>query len=123
MRVRTSSRNSPQSHPAVINRAEFESALLTVWRQSLVENSRSVTVAGKTFPVRSVTRHKLKEVYFRFEGHKFRGSEQDSDTESDLKTKAHKESKVMEFAERGFHVAVVRSGKVFNLLKMMADRD
>jgi len=106
-----------------MNQAEFESALLTVWRQSLVENSPSVTVAGKTFPVRSVTKHKLKEIYFRFEGHKIRGSEPYPDTESRLSAKVREGSKVMQFVERGYYVAVVRDGKVFNLLKMLADHD
>lgn len=123
MTSRKKSLNSPELHPAVVKHLEFESVLLTIWRQSLVENSRSVTVAGEIFPVRSVTRHKLKEVYFRFEGHKFRGSEQDFKTESRSAVKAREESKVMEFDERGFHVAVVRDGKVFNLLKMEADHD
>jgi hypothetical protein len=103
--------------------SEFESVLLTVWEQSLVCNSRNVTLAGETFPVRSVTKHKLKEVYFRFEGHKFRGSEPYPNTESRRAVEVGEGSKVMQFVERGYKVAVVRDGKVFNLLKMLAEHD
>jgi len=115
---RTKSRNAPELHPALVKHSEFESVLLTVWLQSLVENSRSVTVAGRTFPVRSVTRHKLKEVYFQFKGHKFRGSEPYPNTESRV-AEEREERKKMEFVEGGYLIGWVDNGRVYNGLYLM----
>ena len=51
-----------------MSESSFESALLAVWRQSLVENVRSVTLAGESYPVRTTAKQKLKQVDFRVEG-------------------------------------------------------
>jgi len=46
----------------------LEDALVTVWRQSLVENKKTVTLEDKNFPVRSTAKRKLKQIDFQFEG-------------------------------------------------------
>jgi hypothetical protein len=41
-----------------------------------VEEARTVTVGGKSFPVRRTSRSRLREVDFQFEDHELRGLEQ-----------------------------------------------
>ena len=60
----------------------LEDALLNVWRQSLVENKKTVTLEGETFPVRSTATRKLKQIDFQFDGKDLRGLEQNPDTKS-----------------------------------------
>ncbi len=60
----------------------LEDTLLIVWRQSLVENKRAVTLEGQSFPVRSTAKRKLKQIDFQFEGIDLRGLEQNPDTKS-----------------------------------------
>jgi hypothetical protein len=54
----------------------LENALLTVWRQSLVEKKKTVTLEGESFPVWSTAKRKLKQVDFQFAGKDLRGLEQ-----------------------------------------------
>ena len=42
----------------------FEAALISVWRQSLVDNASSVELDGQKFPVRTTAKQKLKQVDF-----------------------------------------------------------
>ena len=55
---------------------DFQSVLLAVWQQTLIDNARNVTVAGETFPVRTTPEQKLKQIDFRFDGREIRGLEQ-----------------------------------------------
>jgi hypothetical protein len=50
-----------------MNTPDFESVLLAVWQQTLIDNARNVTVARETFPVRITPKQKLKQIDFRFE--------------------------------------------------------
>src|SRR2546429_3993385 len=54
----------------------LEDALLNVWRQSLVENKKTVTLEEESFPVRSTAKRKLKQIDFQFDGKDLRGPEQ-----------------------------------------------
>ena len=92
----------------------LESALVTVWQQSLVDNALSVTVAGEAFPVRTTAKQKLKQIDFSFEGRELRGLEQSPKTKSRWAALARKGSKVMQFLEHGRYVAVVVDGKIHN---------
>ncbi len=92
----------------------FEEALISVWRQSLVDESISVEIDGKNFPVRSTAKRKLKQVDFVFEGREIRGLEQNPDTKSRWAKMAREGKKVMQFLEDGRYVAVVVDGKVRN---------
>jgi hypothetical protein len=58
----------------------LEDALISVWRQVLVEEAKTVIVEGRDFSVRGTSRSKLREVDFRFDGHELRGLEQNPAT-------------------------------------------
>jgi hypothetical protein len=90
----------------------LEDALLNVWRQTLVENKRTVTLKGESFPVRSTAKRKLKQIDFQFDGKDLRGLEQNPDTKSRWAAMARNGKKVMQFLEGGKYIAVVADGKV-----------
>ena len=90
----------------------LEDALLNVWRQSLVENKKTVTFEAESFPVRSTAKRKLKQIDFQFDGKDLRGLEQNPDTKSRWAAMARDGKKVMQFLEAGRYVAVVANGKV-----------
>jgi hypothetical protein len=92
--------------------SNLEEVLLSVWRQAMVEESKSITLAGQSFPVRRTSRSKLREVDFRFEGHELRGLEQNPDTQSRWAESARKGKKIMQFLVGRRYVAVVVEGKV-----------
>jgi hypothetical protein len=62
--------------------ANFEETLISVWRQALVEDRKTVTLEGVHHPVRPTRQSKLREVDFRFEEQKLRGLEQNPNTNS-----------------------------------------
>lgn len=90
----------------------FEEALLSVWRQSLVEHKKTVMVEGASFPVRSTAKRGLLQVDFQFAGRDLRGLEQNPDTESRWAAMARNGGKVMQFLEAGGYIAVVSDGKI-----------
>ena len=90
----------------------LEDALLNVWRQSLVENKKTVTLEEESFPVRSTAKRKLKQIDFQFDGKDLRGLEQNPDTKSSWAAMARDGKKVMQFLEGGRYIAVVADGKV-----------
>jgi hypothetical protein len=89
----------------------LEGALISVWRQALVDGVKEVEVAGDTWPVRETARRRLKQVDFRFEGHDIRGLEQNPDTKSRWAALARKGQKVMQFLEGHRYFAVVADGR------------
>jgi hypothetical protein len=90
----------------------LEDAFLNVWRQSLVENKKSITLEGESFPVRSTAKRKLKQIDFQFDGKDLRGLEQNPDTKSRWAAMARSGKSVMQFLEGGRYIAVVVEGKV-----------
>jgi hypothetical protein len=90
----------------------LEDALLNVWRQSLVENKKTVTLEEESFLVRSTAKRKLKQIDFQFDGKDLRGLEQNPDTKSRWAAMARDGKKVMQFLEGGRYIAVVADGKV-----------
>lgn len=90
----------------------LEDALVNVWRESLVENKKKVTLEGQSFPIRSTPKRKLKQINFQFEGRDLRGLEQNIDTKSRWAAMARDGKKVMQFLEGGRYIAVVADGKV-----------
>jgi hypothetical protein len=90
----------------------LEDVLLNVWRQSLVENKKTVALEGESFPVRSTAKRKLKRIDFRFDGKDLRGLEQNPDTKSRWAAMARDGKKVMQFLEAGRYIAVVTNGEV-----------
>jgi hypothetical protein len=91
--------------------ATLEEILISVWRQALVEGARTVTVAGKSFPVRRTSRSRLREVDFQFEDHELRGLEQNPKTTSRWARLAREGKQVMQFLSAGRYLAVVVDGR------------
>jgi hypothetical protein len=92
--------------------AIFEGTLISVWQQVLIQNSKSVTVGDRKFPVRQTSRSKLHEVDFEFDGRTLRGLEQNPKTSSRWAQLAREGKKVMQFLEGGRYIANVVDGKV-----------
>jgi hypothetical protein len=84
--------------------ASFEETLISVWRQALVEDARTVTVEGASYPVRRTSRSKLREVDFQFEGRVLRGLEQNPKTNSRWARLAQEGKKVMQFLSDGRYI-------------------
>jgi hypothetical protein len=90
----------------------FEDALISVWRQVLVENAKTVTLNDESYPVRLTSRSKLREVDFLCEGKALRGVEQNATTNSRWAKLAREGRKVMQFLADRRYVAAVVDGKV-----------
>ena len=90
----------------------FENALLTVWRQALVEGANIIELDGSHYPVKRTSRHRLCQVDFIFAGHELRGLEQNPDTSSRWAKMAREGKKVMQFLSKGRYLAVAAEGKV-----------
>jgi len=83
-----------------------------VWHQVLVDDEKSVSVNGRSTPVRRTSRSKLREVDFQFEGQTFRGLEQNPNTNSRWARLAREGKRVMQFLSGGRYIANVVDGKV-----------
>jgi len=92
--------------------ARLEETLISVWRQVLVENARTVALESGSYPVRRTSRSKLREVDFRFEEQMLRGLEQNPKTNSRWAQLAREGKKVMQFLVDRRYVANVVDGKV-----------
>jgi hypothetical protein len=62
--------------------ARLEDTLISVGRQALVDDVRTVMLEGETFPIRRTSRAKLREVDFRLNAEMLRGLEQNPNTNS-----------------------------------------
>jgi hypothetical protein len=89
----------------------LEDALVSVWRQVLAENAKTVTLNDESYPVRRTSRSKLREVDFQLEGTALRGVEQNATTNSRWAKLAREGKKVMQFLSDGRYVANVVDGK------------
>lgn len=92
--------------------ASLEETLISVWRQSLVEEAPTVALDNRSCPVRRTSRSKLREVDFQFEGERLRGLEQNPKTSSRWAQLAREGKKVMQFLSDGRYIANVVDGKV-----------
>jgi hypothetical protein len=90
----------------------LEQALIEVFRQALVDNSKTVQLGSEQYPVQQTAKRKLREVDFMFDGKQIRGLEQNPDTKSRWAAMAREGNKVMQFLSEGRYVAVVVDGKV-----------
>lgn len=81
--------------------ASFESVLLSVWQQLLVDKKKTVELDGETYPVRQTSKRKLKQIDFRFEDRDLRGLEQNPNTKSRWAKLAREGKQVMQFLEHG----------------------
>jgi hypothetical protein len=90
----------------------FEETLISVWRQALVEDRKTVMLEGVQYPVRATSRFEFREVNFRFEEQTLRGLEQNPNTNSRWAQLAREGKKVMQFLSDGRYVASVVDGKL-----------
>ena len=90
----------------------LEDALVSVWRQVLIEDAKTVTLNDDGYPVRRTSRSKLREVDFKFGGAALRGVEQNPSTNSRWAKLAREGKKVMQFLADGRYIAGVVDGKV-----------
>jgi hypothetical protein len=90
----------------------LEQALIEVWRQTLVENSKTVELGTERFPVRRTPKRGLRQVDFVFDDEEIRGLEQNSQTKSRWAQLARAGKKVMQFLSEGHYVANVVDGKL-----------
>ncbi len=98
--------------PADFRSSQFDEAALSVWRQTLVDSAKRVTLGDHTYPIRRTAKHKLVQVDFEFEGNPIRGLEQNPQTSSRWAQLARKGSKVMQFLSAGRYIAVVHDAKI-----------
>jgi hypothetical protein len=92
--------------------SEFDAAVLSVWRQILVDSAKRITLGDDSYPVRRTAKHKLAQVDFEFQGSPVRGLEQNPQTASRWAQMARQGSKVMQFLAAGRYLAVVYDGKI-----------
>ena len=85
--------------------------LISVWRQTLIENANAIVIDGQKFRVRRTSRSQLREVDFEFNGQTLRAIEQNPATSSRWAHFAREGKKVMQFLSRGKYVANVVDGK------------
>jgi hypothetical protein len=90
----------------------FELTLIEVWRQTLVDNAKTVELETERYPVRRTSKSKLREVDFEFDGREIRGLEQNPQTKSRWAAMAREGKKVMQFLVEGRFVANVADGKM-----------
>jgi hypothetical protein len=90
----------------------LESALLSVWHESLIDKKKIVEIDGEIYSVKQTAKSKLKQIDFRFEGRELRGLEQNPHTKSRWARLAREGQKVMQFLEAGRYIAVVADGKI-----------
>jgi hypothetical protein len=90
----------------------IDEALIEVWRQALVENTKTVKLGTDSFPVRRTPKRGLRQVDFLFDGNDIRGLEQNPNTKSRWAQLARSGRKIMQFLSEGRYVANVVDGKV-----------
>jgi hypothetical protein len=91
---------------------EIEEAMVSVWRQAMVEAAQDVVLGKKRFPVRRTPSKRLREVDFVVEGETIRGLEQNPKTSSRWAEMARAGAKVMQFLQQGRYIGNVVDGKV-----------
>jgi hypothetical protein len=98
--------------PEEVEKSELDDALLSVWRQTLVEGKKRVRLGEDSYPVQHTSKNKLAQIDFDFLGQRIRGLEQNPATGSRWAELARKGAKVMQFLVGGRYVAAVSDGKI-----------
>ena len=93
-------------------KSPFERVLIEVWRQTLVENAKTVILGEELFRVQRTPKQGLRQVDFTFEGNEIRRLEQNPNTKSRWAQLARSGKNVMQFLSNGRYVANVVDGKV-----------
>jgi hypothetical protein len=92
----------------------LEDVIISVWRQTLVQNKNIVELVDERCFVERTSRHRFRQVDFTFDGQELRGLEQNPATRSRWAQLAREGKKVMQFLRNGRYVAVVVDGEVFD---------
>ena len=93
-------------------KSELDDALVSVWRQALLEGKKRVLLGDNSYPVQRTPKNKLAQVDFDFADQRIRGLEQNPATSSRWAELARKGSKVMQFLIGGRYIAAIADGKV-----------
>ena len=93
-------------------KSKLDDALLSVWRQALVEGKKRVRLGDDSYPVQHTSKNKLAQIDFDFLGQRIRGLEQNPATGSRWAELARKGAKVMQFLIGGRYIAAVADGKI-----------
>jgi hypothetical protein len=93
-------------------KSQLDNALLSVWRQALLERKKRVTLGDDSYPVQHTAKNKLAQVDFDFAGQRIRGLEQNPATGSRWAELARNGANVMQFLIAGRYMAAVSDGKV-----------
>jgi hypothetical protein len=94
------------------DKSGLDEALLSVWRQALVERKKRVRVGDDSYPVQRTAKSKLAQIDFEFAGQSIRGLEQNPATASRWAELARKGVKVMQFLINGRYIAAISDGKI-----------
>jgi hypothetical protein len=92
--------------------SDLDQALLSVWRQALLQRKKRVTLGDDSYPVQHTAKNKLAQVDFNVAGQHIRGLEQNSATASRWAELARKGAKVMQFLIAGRYIAAISDGKI-----------
>ena len=93
-------------------KSALDEALLSVWRQALVERKKRVLLGDDSYPVHHTAKSKLAQIDFDFAGQRIRGLEQNPATASRWAQLARKGAKVMQFLINGRYVAAISDAKI-----------
>ena len=104
----------PAAGSKSVHNSGMDQALLSVWRQALLEKAKTVRVGAETYSVRRTAKRGLAQVDFAWDGQPLRGLEQNPQTKSRWAQMARKGAKVMQFLAAGRYIAVVADGKIFH---------
>jgi hypothetical protein len=91
-------------------RPSMQEALISVWRQALVENLTNVTLGDRTYRVKKTSKTGLRQVDFFCEGEEIRGLEQNPASKSRWAAMAREGKLVMQFLFGGAYIANVADG-------------
>jgi hypothetical protein len=92
--------------------SDLDEALLSVWRQALVEGKKRVHLGEDSYPVQHTSKNKLAQVDFNVAGQRIRGLQQNPATASRWAALSRKGGKVMQFLIAGRYIAAIADGKI-----------
>jgi hypothetical protein len=81
--------------------SSFDSTLISVWRQALVEKSEAVKLGARSYPVTKSKAKRLRQGAFDFDGNTIMGIEQNPKTKSRWAAMARAGKRVMQFIQDG----------------------
>ncbi len=91
----------------------LQNALVSVWRQILVEGQSEVVLGRRKYPIGFTRAKRLRTVAFPYGRRRLFGIEQNPGTRSRWATLAAKGKRIMQFSYRSTYIANVCEGKVF----------